>query len=382
VTALLVRGGDVVAVPGRPPQHADLRIRGGRVVEVGPGLRPDGEPEVDAAGALVTPGLVDLQVNGAGGVDLTADPAALPAVSGALARHGVTTFLPTLVTCDAEARTTALAVARTGLPGARAPGWHVEGPMLHPDSRGAHDPRWLRPPSPALVAGWSPDAGVVMVTLAPELPGALEVVRLLADRGVVVSVGHTRASAADVADAVAAGARAATHLFNAMPSLHHRDPGPVGAVLGGDDLVAGVIVDGHHVHDLVVAAAWRVLGPDRLLAVSDTTAALDLAPGPAALGGRAVVVGTDRSVRLRDDPGVLAGSGAGLDDCLWRLADATAGPVWQVLPAATSVPARILGDAGLGVLTPGARGDLVVWRERRVAVTVVAGGVVAREETP
>jgi N-acetylglucosamine-6-phosphate deacetylase len=376
VTRLLVRNGQVAALPGRPPRPADVRIRDGRVAEVGSGLRRDREAEVDAAGALVTPGLVDLQVNGAAGADLTADPAALPTVSAAVARHGVTTFLPTVVTCAPEVRARALAVPRAGLPGARAPGWHVEGPMLHHDSRGAHDPRWLRPPSPDLVAGWAPDAGVVVVTLAPELPGAPEVIRLLADRGVVVSIGHTRAGAADVTAAVAAGAGAVTHLFNAMPPLHHRDPGPVGAVLGGGPLVAGLVVDGHHVHDLVVAAAWRALGADRLLAVSDTTAALDLAPGPATLGGREVVIGTDRSVRLRDAPEVLAGSGVGLDDCLWRLAEATGREVWEVLPAATTVPARLLRRGDVGFLGPGASGDLVVWRGRRPAVTVVAGRVV------
>jgi N-acetylglucosamine-6-phosphate deacetylase len=379
VTGVLVRGGQVVSVPGTPPRRVDVRVHGGGVVEVGPDLAPAGEAVVDAAGALVTPGLVDLQVNGAAGHDLTEEAVSLPDVSAALARHGVTTFLPTLVSCDGAAREAALAVPRRGLPGARAAGWHLEGPMLHPDARGAHDLRRLREPSPTLVAGWSPGAGVALVTLAPDLPGALPVVAGLVARGVVVAIGHTRATLAEVEAAVAAGASMVTHLFNATAPLHHRDPGPVGAALGGSILVAGVIVDGHHVHPLVVAAAWRALGPDRFLAVSDCTAALDLPPGPARLGGRDVVVGADHSVRVTSDRAVLAGSGAGLDECLWRLADVTGRAVWEVLPAATTVPARVLRRPHVASLTVGAAGDAVIWDGRRPAVTVVGGRPVGGE---
>ena len=383
---LLLRGGRVVVVPGRAPEQVDLRLRAGRVQDVGARLPPGGAQVVNVAGHLLTPGLLDCQVNGISGVDLTSEPDRLSAVAAALPRHGVTSFLPTLVSCAAEHRRAALRTWSTSGPGtaeatvgARPLGWHFEGPMLAPAARGAHEERWLRRPEPSLADGWAPAAGVLLVTLAPELPGVLEVVRLLAARGVVVSLGHTRASLADVEAAVAAGATAVTHLFNAMPPLGHRTPGPVGAALGGSELTAGVIVDGWHVDPLVVRTAWRALGPRRFLTVSDTTAALDLPPGPVTLGGRQLVVGADGAVRVLTDPETIAGGSSGLASCLRRLAAVTEQPLTAVLPAATSVPARLLGQTDLGHLRPGARGDVVAWdTAEQVILTVVAGHVAWR----
>jgi N-acetylglucosamine-6-phosphate deacetylase len=293
---------------------------------------------------LTVPGLVDLQVNGAAGHDLTSAPERLWDVAAALPAYGVTAFLPTVVTSDPEVPARALAVLAAGPPpgwaGAEPLGLHIEGPMLAPTRKGAHPAQWLRDPSPELVAGWSREAGVAVVTLAPELPGALEVVAELVARGVVVSVGHTEATAAQVEAAVGAGARYVTHLGNAMPPLVPREPGPVGAAFGGSDLVAGLIVDGHHLDPLFVRTAWRALGPDRFLSVSDTTAALGLPDGPTRLGDQDVVL-RDGTVRLLD--GTLAGSASSLLDCLRVLVATTGCSVEEAVATATTTPLRLLG---------------------------------------
>jgi len=294
------------------------------------------------------PGLVDAQVNGAAGIDLTAEPQRLWEVAAALPAYGVVAFVPTVITSDPAARSVALETLAAGPPagwtGAEPLGLHFEGPMIAPGRKGAHPAHWLRPPSLDLVDGWSREAGVLMATIAPELPGALEVIAALVARDVVVSVGHTDADAATVVAAVEAGARCLTHLGNAMPPLLVRDPGPVGvafgAVTGEQPLVAGLIVDGHHLDPLVVRTAWQVLGPDRFMSVSDTTAALGLPDGPTRLGDQDVVV-ADGTVRLRD--GTLAGSAASLLDCLRILIAQTGCSVAEAVATATTTPLALLG---------------------------------------
>jgi N-acetylglucosamine-6-phosphate deacetylase len=289
------------------------------------------------------PGLVDIQVNGAAGIDLTAEPHRLWEVAAALPAYGVVAFVPTIITSDPAAREAALAAFRAGPPagwaGAEPLGLHFEGPMIAPTRKGAHPEHWLRPPSPDLVDGWSREAGVLMATIAPELPGALEVIATLASRGVVVSIGHTAADTATVAAAVDAGARYLTHLGNAMPPLTAREPGPVGAAFGGD-LHAGLIVDGHHLDPLFVRTAWRALGPERFVCVSDTTAALGLPEGRTRLGDQDVVVAAG-TVRLED--GTLAGSAASVADCLRVLIRQTGCTVAEALATATTTPLALLG---------------------------------------
>lgn len=288
-------------------------------------------------------GLVDLQVNGAVGIDLTAEPHRLWEVAAALPAYGVVAFAPTIITSDPAARDQALATLAAGPPrgweGAEPLGLHFEGPMIAPTRKGAHPEHWLREPSLDLVGGWSRESGVVLVTIAPELPGALEVIERLTDRGVVVSVGHTAATTAQVSAAIQAGARYVTHLGNAMPPLTPREPGPVGVALGGD-LHAGVIVDGHHLDALFVRATWRALGPERFVSVSDTTAGLGLPDGPARLGDQDVVV-ADGTVRLHD--GTLAGSAASLLDCLRTLRAQTGCTLDEAIATATTTPLALLG---------------------------------------
>jgi N-acetylglucosamine-6-phosphate deacetylase len=369
MTTLLVRGGS--DVHGAP---LDLAISDGVVVDDADG------PVLDATGLTVLPGLIDLQVNGCAGIDVTAEPTRLWEVGVALTTYGVTAFVPTVITSAPAARDEALRTWAAGPPpdweGAEPLGLHFEGPFLSPARRGAHPEQWLTSPDLELVAGWSRTAGVVMVTIAPELPRALDVIEALAARGVLVSVGHTDATAGEVQAAVAAGARCLTHLGNAMPPLRSREPGPVGTALGGAGLVAGVIADGHHHDPLFLSTVWRALGPGRFLSVSDTTAALGLPDGPVRLGDQQAVV-RDGTIRLAD--GTLAGSAASLPACLRTLQRTTGASLADVVATATTTPAGLLDDPQRGHVRRGARGDVtLVDADLTVAATVVGGRVVHR----
>lgn len=359
-----------------------LRVRGtSREVSIAGGRVTDAAvqgPVLDATGLTVVPGLIDLQVNGAAGHDLTSDPASMWAVGTALAAHGVTAYLPTLVTAGPEAREEALRTWAAGPP----PGWrgavplglHFEGPMLASGRHGAHDPALLQPPSLDLVDGWTSRRGVRMVTLAPELPGAIAVIEHLVAAGVIVSMGHSAATAEESDRAVAAGARCATHLFNAMGPLSAREPGLAGAVLVDDRVVAGVIADGHHLAPEVLRLAWGALGPERFLSISDTTAALGLLDGPTRLGPLEVSV-REGAVRLVD--GTLAGSASSLADCLAELVRTAGCSPAEALHTVTGLPAALMNESARGHLRPGARGDLTLLDDRlEVVATVVAGEVV------
>ena len=333
---------------------------------------------LDAAGCIVAPGLIDLQVSGAAGVDLTAAPGRLWEVAAALPRFGVTSFCPTIVTAPREVVAHALAVLAAGVPGgvrgARPIGLHLEGPMIAHARVGAHDATHVVAPSSAAVDGWSRSTGVAMVTLAPELAGATAVIAELVARGVVVSAGHTDATAQDLAAAVRAGLRGVTHLFNAMAPMHHREPGLVGAVLAGAPVTASLIADGVHLDPDVVRVAWRALGPERRILVSDAVAALGAPPGRYRLAGREVVF-DGRSVRTTS--GELAGAAVGLDACVRNVVQMTGCTPADAVDAATVTPARLIGRPDLGSLRPGAAGDVVVLDgDLRVVATIVAGVVV------
>ena len=339
-----------------------------------------GARRLDLGGLLLAPGFVELQVNGAAGHDLTRDPDAIWAVGESLRQFGVTSFLPTIVTSPPRvvdaARRALAAGAPSGYRGAIPLGLHVEGPFLNPERRGAHDPDLLRPPDPALVVGWSPGSGIRLVTLAPELPGGLEIVRSLVAAGVVVSAGHSLATAGEAAAGFNAGIRYATHLFNAMPPLDHREPGLAGAALADRRVTVGVIADGIHVHPTIVDLAWRIAGADRFSIVTDAMAALGMPPGTYPLGGTEVVV--DDAARLRD--GRLAGSVVGLDRGVRNVAAFTGASVEEVLAAVTRTPARLLGLRDRGRIAVGARADLVVLTPGLEVVATIVGGRIVHTE--
>ena len=282
-----------------------------------------------------------------------------------LPRWGVTSWLPTVVTAPEDLRRRAVpAIASAPLAaGAAEPlGVHLEGPFLADGRTGAHDRRWVTAP---VDEGWSREGGVAVVTLAPELPGALALIGLLVDRGVVVSIGHTDASLAEVGAAIDSGATWVTHLFNAMAPLHHRAPGPIAAALTDPRVRFGVIADGIHVDPAAVRVAWQAAG-ERLVLVTDAVAALG-APGHVPGGG----------VRLPD--GTLAGSDLSMDQAVRNLVAFTGCSPQQAIAAATSSPAAVLGLTDRGALRPGAIADVVVLDDTlEVVATIVRGTVVRR----
>ena len=237
--------------------------------------------------------------------------------------------------------------------------------MLAPTRRGAHPPHLLAAPSLDLVAGWSRDAGILMVdhrARAARRPRGRRAPRRSRGRG--LRRPHRGRQPTRSPPPSPPGPRLVTHLGNAMPPMLAREPGPVGPALAGPDLVAGVIADGHHLHPATLQAFWRALGPERFLAVSDTTAALGMAAGPARLGDQDVVV-ADGTVRLAD--GTLAGSAASLAQCLAVLLATTGCSLAEAVATATSTPARLIGDGSRGSLAPGRRGDLTLVDPRRAS---------------
>ncbi len=331
----------------------------------------------DAGGAVVAAAFVDLQINGGFGLDFTEEPESIWEVAARLPRFGVSGFLPTLVSPDPETVEHARDVLRTGPPpgwrGARPLGLHCEGPMLAPSHRGAHRPEALRTPSPALTAGWAPPE-VRMVTLAPELDGALEVAASLRAVGVVVAAGHSGASV-DVAEAAfAAGVTHVTHLFNAMSGLHHRTPSLAAAALSSPTVTAGIIPDGVHVHPVMVKLAWTVLGRDRLVPVTDAVAPMGVDGDASTLAGSPVVV-TDRGVF--DEDGRLAGSVVPFDQAVRNLMAFTGASLPEAVVAAAVTPRRVLGLAVPDPTTPGSPADFVLLDDdAQVVATVVAGEIV------
>lgn len=364
-----------VVVPGGVLEDAVVEVDGGRVVDV----RSGGPADVDLRDGVLAPGFVDLQVNGCFGVDLVdASPDEWDAVTVRLLGTGVTALLPTFITAPvaelaaALGRTSQVLDGLADRPRARVLGVHLEGPFLAGSRRGAHDARWLCDPAPADVAALL-DAGgdlLRLVTLAPERDGALDAVRALVAAGVLVSVGHSDATAAQVEAAADAGARMVTHLYNAQRPLLHREPGVVGQALADDRLTSGLILDLHHVAAQAVRIAFAA-APGRIALVTDAAAPAGMPPGRYALGGSPVVL-EDGRPPLRDD-GTIAGSALRLDDAVAN-AVGLGIDLATAVAAASTVPADLVGRSDLGRIAVGASADLVwLGDDLRTRATWVGG---------
>ena len=354
----------------------------GHIQAVGPAAAvpcPDAAQVIDAAGLVLAPGFIDLQINGAFGDDFTSAPTSIWRAAERLPRYGVTSFLPTIISSPlsqiAAGQQVVIAGQPAGFRGARPLGLHVEGPFLNPRKKGAHHPNHLRQPDLNAVADWSPAAGVRLVTLAPELPGALDVIAALSARGVLVSLGHSMATYDQAAAGFDAGARGGTHLFNAMPALGHRDPGLVGALLTDERLTVGFIADGIHTHPAVIKLVWQALGSGRLALVTDAMAALGMPPGRYRLGDDEVMVDAV-SCRLAD--GALAGSILSPDQALRNLIAAAGCTLAEALPMVTTTPARAIGlGHARGRIAEGCIADMVLLTpDLHVRTTIVEGDVV------
>jgi N-acetylglucosamine-6-phosphate deacetylase len=333
----------------------DIAVAGGEVVRVGlPG----------AGTGIAVPGLVDLQVNGFAGVDLlgAGDDDAWRHVARRLLDAGVTAWQPTLITGPPERTTAALRrverLRHDDRPAARILGAHLEGPFIAAARLGAHPAAHRRDPDPALLRAFLDAGPVSMVTLAPELPGALELVDALVARGVTVSVGHSDASAAEATAAFERGAAGATHLFNAMGGIAAREPGVAGVALAHPRVIVQCVADGVHLADetlRVILAAAR----SRVALVSDAMAAAGMGDGDHRLGEVAVRV---REGRATVADGTLAGGVGTVLDGVRRLV-ALGAPLAEAVAAATSAPARLIGRRDAGALRVGAVADVVVLAE-------------------
>jgi N-acetylglucosamine-6-phosphate deacetylase len=356
----------------------DVDVVDGRIA----GVRPPGDPPssarvVDVTGMIVSPGFIDVQINGGWGHDFTSDPDSIATVAARLPETGVTTFLPTVITSTPDRR----AAARRALRNADVPttsamplGLHYEGPAISPDRVGAHPPSLVTMPADDELAEWTADAGVRLVTLAPELPDATSMIERLTRQGVVVSAGHTAATTAEFEHGIDAGITMVTHLFNAMVPFSHREPGPIGATLAHPALYAGLICDGIHIDPVAVRMAWRALGAGRTVLVTDAVAALG-AEGPTATLGTMSVTVDERGVRTVD--GVLAGSNLRLDVAVRNLVSFTGCTPAEGLTTVTSTPARALGIDDRGTIEVGARADLTVLDADLVVTATYIGGTLA-----
>jgi len=368
----LIRG----RVHGIPGEGTGVMVDGAVVTWIGDARsapeRAD-EEVVMEPGELLAPGFIDLQVNGFAGHDAGEGRDSVEAISDALPATGVTAFLPTLISAPvATGAEFAASVASADGRGARVLGAHIEGPFINPSFRGAHDRACLATPTAEQVEVIA-RAHPRLVTLAPELPGALEAIARLRGAGVVVSAGHTAADFEQGLRAIDAGVRFGTHIYNAMPPVHHRRPGIALALLLDRRVTVGLIADGMHVHRSVCRQLLAVKGVARVALTTDQTAAAGTAPGEFHLSGRRVV---SDGVVVRLEDGTLAGSASTMDDLVRRMAGLPGMTVDRAVSMASSVPARAVGEKLLGRIAVGACADLVVLdRDLRVRLTMVGGRV-------
>jgi N-acetylglucosamine-6-phosphate deacetylase len=343
--------------------EGDVDVQDGRIAGVGLAGRGEG---------IAVPGFVDLHVNGFAGVDFAAaDAAGYRTAGAAMLETGVTAFQPTFISAGEAELVASLAEVPDEPIGPRLLGVHLEGPFLSPGHAGVHPVEWLRAPDLAMAERLLAAGPIRYVTLAPELAGALELIDLLHARGIVVSLGHSGATAAEADLAFDRGVGTVTHLFNAMVGFHHREPGIVGAALSRDDVIVQAIVDGHHLARETELLVWRVAA-GRLALVTDAMAAA------AAGDGRYQLAGVDVEVRggvARGPAGELAGSVLTMLEAVRNL-HALGASLPDAIAAATTVPARAGRLSGVGALKEGALADVVVLDDRLEIRSVFVAGEV------
>jgi len=356
-----------------------VTVSGGAVTAIEPAAAPP-PGAMGSEGSRILPGLIDIQINGAFGYDFAEADADMDTICRRMPSFGVTAFIPTVVTSAPETYGPALAnLRRDFVPGeSRVLGVHIEGPFISHAYRGAHDPARLRLPSIPETSRWLEAGDIRWLTLAPELPGALDLVRFLVSRGVRVSMGHTDATWDQAAAGVEAGATLATHLFNAMRPLRHRDPGVAGYVLA-TGLTAGFIGDGNHVAFETLRLVARAKAPDELIVITDALTGLGMPPGHYIVAGHEYV-SDGTAGRLLD--GTLCGSLLPLNMAVRNLVDRVGLNPALAVRLATLNPARAFGlDDRFGRVAVGRTADLaLVDDEWRVQATLTGGRVAFLDE--
>jgi N-acetylglucosamine-6-phosphate deacetylase len=357
-------------------------IDGGTIVETVNGRPAPAPHHVALDSGILSPGLVDVQINGCLGVDFSAaSEQDWVMISRALPALGVTAFQPTYITAPIPMLVAALrsfAAVRPVLDeagGARAVGVHLEGPFLSAARRGVHDVAFMVEPTPANLEALLSDplatAQISMITVAPELPHALEAVRRLCAAGIVVSVGHSDAVGSQVHDAVIAGASMVTHIFNAQRGFGHREPGVAGQALAEPSMTIGLVADFEHVAPAVCEVVLNAAA-GRVALVSDAVATAGMPPGAFQLGHQRITARTDAALP-RNEAGTIAGSVTFLDKAMRNLVS-VGRDIAEVLNAATAVPADVLHRADIGRLVAGTRADIVWWSDTLHPLRTWIGG--------
>ena len=342
------------------------------------GIESAEAPAEQAVDGWVVPGFVDTHVHGGGGASYaTTDPAEARRARQFHREHGTTTAIASLVTADLDTLAAQIAALTPLVAAGEFAGIHLEGPFLSEKRKGAHDPSLLRDPDPAVIMALVEAAAgaVEMITLAPELPGGRVAIGSMVAAGVVAAVGHTDADDATAAAALDAGATVVTHLFNAMPSIHHREPGPIPRLLADDRCMVELIADGFHLHPQVIEMAVSAAGADRVALVTDAMAAAGMPDGDFVLGGLQVAV-RDAQARLVEpdgSPGSIAGSTLTMAAAFERMVG-LGYRIEQVAAMAATTPARWHGLDQVGELAPGCRADLCVVDDLGLLLRVMEAG--------
>jgi N-acetylglucosamine-6-phosphate deacetylase len=385
---IVVTGGDLI-LPGRVVSEGSLIVDGGRIVAIEHRrVDPAGATVVDATDSYVAPGFIDVHVHGVLGLDTLDGDGSIAQIASLLPRYGVTAFCPTTVACDpGQLRTVLQQVRQARISpvsrSARVLPAHLESNFINPDFKGAQPVECLRQPVDNhrdgsysgrdildVIAACRPDVGIV--TMAPELPGAIDLVRSLASAGHRVALGHSGSDYETAIAAIDAGARHATHLFNRMTPMTHRAPGLPGAVLERTDVTVELICDAYHVHPSMCRVAISAKGTEGVMAISDATSGAGLQPGSSArLGGRRIEVGEHAAFL---DDGTLAGSTLTMDHAFRNVVTKFGGSLVDAAKLCSTSPARALGLNGFGVIAEGAAADLVILdRGLQVVRTFIAG---------
>jgi len=404
---ILLSGADLV-LPDRVLAGGTLVLDGERIARIQSEDLPSGHSQEHSLSFsfpdhYIVPGFIDVHVHGLEGIDTLDGGTAIAAIAERMPRFGVTGFCPTSLACDPPTLRRMLAgvrIARTTRPpgGARVLPAHLESNFINPAYKGAQPESCLRSVRQdaarrsgvaktggawtgddilAEIAAARPDVGII--TLAPELEGALDLIRDLVSHGHHVSLGHSGATYDQAMEGIRAGARQATHLFNRMPPLGHRVPGLTGAVLESDDVIVELICDGVHVHPAMMRVALAAKRPERVMAITDGTGGSGLPIGSkATIGGYTITI---RDAAYLDD-GTIAGSSLTMDRAFAKLTAEIGLSLSDAATVCATTPARAMGLQGFGVIAPGAMADLVVLdRDLRVVQTWI-GGVLAWEREP
>jgi len=362
--------------------HALIIVEDGYIVSAGPrdaAAIPSGARSVDLGDSILAPGFIDIHIHGGAGHDvMAADADGLARFERSLTKCGVTSYCPTTVTAPLDATCASLEwLAKSkSVPGngtrARPIGVHLEGPFISHAKRGVHPPEHLLEPSPELFNRlWdAADGNVAVMTIAPELPGAIETIKAAAEKRVCVSLGHSNATLAETVAGISAGGRHSTHTFNAMRALDHREPGVLGEVLANDQVTSDIIADGIHVHPEMVSLFVRAKGLDRAVLITDAMSATGMGDGKFRLGHFDVVVKGDRA----EANGVLAGSVLTLDRAVRNVGKFASLKLQDSVRLATLNPARVLGHQDMGIIAPGARADFAVLSADGAVEQTIIGG--------